>query len=209
MAEPGGPTVLLATTNEGKRQEFRLLLPPEVRLLGLDDLGLPAPGEEGVTFQQNADAKALHGAERSGLPTLADDSGLVVDALGGAPGVRSARFAGDGATDAANRDALLLAMAEVAEPQRRARFVCVVSLAERGTILGRAEGTIAGQIGRVARGRGGFGYDPLFLLPDGRTMAELPPDEKNRISHRAAAYRQILPILLKALGGSQQPEAPR
>lgn len=209
MANPGGPTVLLATTNQGKRREFRLLLPPEVRLLGLDDIGLPAPAEKGVTFEQNADAKALHAATRSGLPTLADDSGLVVEALGGAPGVRSARFAGDDATDAANRDALLLAMEEVDESRRRARFVCVVSLAQWGTILGRAEGTIGGQIGRGARGHGGFGYDPLFLLPDGRTMAELPPDEKNRISHRAAAYRQILPILLAALHGHRQPEAPR
>lgn len=209
MAKLGGPTVLLATTNEGKRREFRLLLPAEVRLLGLDDIGLPAPAEQGVTFRQNADAKALHAAARSGLPTLADDSGLVVDALGGAPGVRSARFAGDGATDAANRDALLLAMAEVAEPQRRARFVCVVSLAQRGTILGRAEGTIDGQIGRAARGYGGFGYDSLFLLPDGRTMAELPPDEKNRLSHRAAAYRRILPFLLEALKGRRPQEASR
>jgi XTP/dITP diphosphohydrolase len=200
MGERGTGTVLLATTNEGKRREFRSLLPSDVDLVGLDAFRLVSPAETGATFRENADLKALHGADRSGLLTLADDSGLAVDALGGAPGVRSARFAGEDATDAENREALLAAMAGVDERRRGARFVCAVSLARPGAVIARAEGALHGRVGRVARGGFGFGYDPLFLLPDGRTMAELAPEEKNRISHRADAYRKILPALLEAVG---------
>lgn len=195
-------TLLLATTNAGKRREFRSLLPAGVHLVGLDDVDLRPPPETGATFAENADLKALHGADQSGLLTLADDSGLVVDALGGAPGVRSARFAGEDATDAENRETLLAAMAAVEEGRRGARFVCAVALARPGAVIARAEGVVGGAIGRVPRGGSGFGYDPLFLLADGRTMAELPPREKNRIGHRAAAYRAVLPTLLEALGGS-------
>lgn len=209
MEERGKATVLLATTNEGKRREFRSLLPPDVDVVGLDAFDIGSPEETGAGFGENADIKARHGADRSGLLTLADDSGLAVEALGGGPGVRSARFAGEGATDAENRAALLAAMAGFDERRRGARFVCAVSLARPGGIVARAEGAVGGRIGWVARGGFGFGYDPLFLLADGRTMAELAPDEKNRISHRADAYRQILPVVLAELRTVQSPERQR
>lgn len=200
MRLPRSMTVLLATTNAGKRDEFRALLPPDVRAVGLDDTAIVLPPETGQTFRANADAKAVHAATAAGLLTLADDSGLEVGALGGAPGVRSARFAGEDASDAANRAALLAAMAAVGDERRDARFVCAVTLAEPGRVIARADGYCEGRIARAERGDFGFGYDPLFLLADGRTMAELSPTEKNRGSHRAAAYRLILPFLLDALG---------
>lgn len=202
MSGSGSMTVLLATTNAGKREEFRALLPTAVGVVGLDDIPLVLPPETGATFAANADTKAAHAAAASGLLTLADDSGLEVDALDGAPGIRSARFAGHDATDAANRAALLAALVGIDDDRRQARFVCAVTLAAPDGVFARAEGFCEGRIGRGERGRFGFGYDPLFLLPDGRTMAELLPAEKNRVSHRAAAYRRILPLLIEALDGS-------
>lgn len=194
-------TVLLATTNAGKRAEFRALLPLGTRLVTLDEAAIKLPPEVGQTFRANADAKAVLAASASGLLTLADDSGLEARALGGAPGVRSARFAGDDATDAVNRAALLAAMEEIDDDRRGARFVCAVTLAAPDGVIARADGVCEGRIARAARGGFGFGYDPVFLLADDRTMAELPPAEKNRVSHRAAAYRRILPFLLDALDG--------
>ncbi len=152
--------------------------------------------EEGDTFLANAVAKARAYADMTGLLALADDSGLEVDALRGAPGVRSARFAGEGASDA-ERNAYLLRLLEGVPPDRRtARFVCVIAIAEPEGELQTVRGTVEGMIAPAPRGGGGFGYDPLFYLPWlGRTMAELSPAEKNRLSHRAragAAARSVL-----------------
>jgi XTP/dITP diphosphohydrolase len=194
---------MLATGNPGKVAELRALLAREerlaaVRLLTPPDWPHPLPpvAETGETFAENARLKAEALAQATGLPALADDSGLCVDALGGAPGLHSARWAGPGATDADRNAKLLLALAGVAGGQRTARFVAVVALAApgRGTIT--AEGACDGVILDAPRGAGGFGYDPLFLLPAlGRTMAELTPDEKNAWSHRARAVSALAPEL--------------
>jgi XTP/dITP diphosphohydrolase len=147
--------------------------------------------EDGVTFLANAQKKAREYAAASGLPTLADDSGITVAALGGRPGVQSARYGGPGLSAAERNQRLLEAMD--GQPDRAAAFVCVVSLVRPGepasrVFLGRCEGRIA----RHARGEGGFGYDPIFLLPDGRSMAELPDQEKDAISHRGQAVAEML-----------------
>ena len=197
--------VLLATRSVGKEREIRRLL-QEVRGLRLSvpaAEGLEATEEEeGVeafeTFEENAAAKALHFYRRSGLPTLADDSGLVVDALSGAPGVRSKRFAPGGESrsgleqDQANNEYLLERLGDLELAQRSARFVCVAVLCMSPSDLrvfrGEAEGLILG----MARGEGGFGYDPLFYDPTlGKSFAELLPDEKNLRSHRGKAFHQV------------------
>lgn len=190
-----GPTLLLATSNPGKRTEFARLLPPTVRLLTLQDVQVTLPPEEGDSFEAIARTKALVAAGATGLPALADDSGLEVDALGGAPGVRSARFAGEPASDAANRAKLLRCLRDVPADRRTARFRCAVALAEPGRVVATAEGDCDGAVAFAERGTHGFGYDAIFLLPDGRTLAEVQPEEKNRISHRARAFAAILPAL--------------
>jgi len=190
------PTLVLATTNRGKAAEFRALLPDAIPVTSLADLGLPAPEETGTTFAENARTKAQSAALRSGSVALADDSGLEVDALGGAPGVRSARFGGEPADDARNRRALLDALAAVPSPQRGARFVCALALASPDGLLAEVDGSCEGRIAERPGGRHGFGYDPIFQLPDGRRMAELAPEEKNRLSHRAVAVRRLLPVLI-------------
>jgi len=196
-------TVLLATTNRGKLAELKALLDDlPIELVTLED-ALPDRHhvvEDGATFEENALIKARAAASAAMLVTLAEDTGLEVDALGGRPGVRSARFAKEGATDAENNAALLNALEEVEDGQRVARFRCVLALIDpwaepderERTTEGRCEGAIA----RVPRGAGGFGYDPLFIV-DGleRTMAELSEDEKNRISHRARAVLAMRPAL--------------
>ncbi len=191
--------VLLATTNAGKRAEFRRLLPPDIHVLTLDDLGLTLPPEDGTTFAETASAKARFAASRGGMLTIADDSGLEVDALGGAPGLHSARYAGDGASDVSNREKLLTALRDVPEPERTARFRCAVAMADASGLVAVAEGTCEGVITTSPVGEHGFGYDPLFRLSCGRTMAELLPEEKNQISHRAKAYQAVLPALLSML----------
>jgi XTP/dITP diphosphohydrolase len=201
------PVLFLATSNTGKRAEFARLLPPGVRVLGLDDVRVTLPPETGTTFAENAGVKALAAADQTGLLALADDSGLEVDALNGAPGVCSARFAGEPASDERNRAALLAALADVPPEHRTARFACAVAIARHGRIVARASGTCDGFIARSPSGTFGFGYDPIFVLPDGRTMAELQPSEKNRVSHRARAYRKIMPILLRELGLAASTEA--
>ncbi len=154
--------------------------------------------ETGSTFEANARLKATAYAQKSGLPTLADDSGLVVDALDGAPGVYSARYAGDSATDADRYQKLLAALEDVPEPARTARFQCVIALAEPdGTIVTTSAGTCEGGIAFAPRGENGFGFDPVFVLAadsghPGRTMAELPEAAKNRISHRAHALQALI-----------------
>jgi XTP/dITP diphosphohydrolase len=197
---PVESVILLATTNPGKRNEFRALLPLSVRVLTLDDVSVSLPRETGTTFAMNAAAKALAAARQTGLLALADDSGLEVDALSGAPGVRSARFGGEPPSDERNRLALVDAMINLSGARRSARFVCAVAVAKSGVVVATAEGTCTGMIRLEPKGIFGFGYDSLFTLPDGRSMAELEPYEKNRISHRASAFQRILPDLLRELG---------
>ncbi|MCH2137139.1 MAG: RdgB/HAM1 family non-canonical purine NTP pyrophosphatase [Phycisphaerales bacterium] len=187
--------ILLATGNEHKLEEVRGILAPEgIGVLSLSDLqlDLPEPEEDAADFIGNARIKARAYAAASGHRCLADDSGLSVDALDGAPGVRSARYAGIGDTraqrDAANNDKLLEALQEVPPDLRTARFVCCMCLCDPdGTIIAESEGLFEGRITTAPRGRNGFGYDPLLELPDGRTSAQLDPEEKNRLSHRAQA----------------------
>jgi XTP/dITP diphosphohydrolase len=193
------PRLLVASSNPGKVREIRTLLPTELDVVGLDELGLPSPDETGATFRENADLKALSAARASGMLALADDSGLEVEALAGAPGVRSARFAGEPSDDARNRKALLTALTGFPEARRTARFVCAVTIATPDGIVGTSEGVVSGTILDHERGSRGFGYDPLFRLPDGRTIAELLDEEKNAMSHRSAAIRKILPQLKRAL----------
>jgi XTP/dITP diphosphohydrolase len=200
-------TLVVASNNRAKILEFRDLfadLPVEV--LGLSDVLFDRLTivEDGKTFEENALKKARGAAEAVLMLTVADDSGLEVDALGGRPGVRSARFAHDRATDAENNAALLSALSEVEEEQRTARFRCVLALvdpfspAEAPPIV--VEGTCEGSIAREPRGAGGFGYDPLFVMRgDHRTMAELDDGEKNALSHRAKAVELLKPSLMAIL----------
>ena len=199
MTRKGQGRLLIATSNPGKLAEFRELLPPTIDCLGLHDLGLASPPETGATLRENAELKAVAAARASGMLALADDSGLEVVALGGAPGVRSARYAGEPADDSRNRRALLAAMAKFAPAAREGTFVCAVAIASPEGLIATAHGKLTGSIAYSERGDQGFGYDALFELPDGRTLAELTPAEKNAISHRANAVRTILPRLHAAI----------
>lgn len=194
------PQVVLATTNPGKVREFKALLPPGVTVLSLTDLELTGPEETGESFADNAALKATEISRVTDALVVADDSGLEVDALQGAPGVRSARYAGDPPDDQRNIDLLLEQMAEIPPALRTARFRCAVAVARRGEILLRADGTCEGSIGYQRRGTRGFGYDPIFVLPDGRTMAELSDEEKNQVSHRAVAFRAVAEPLSALIG---------
>jgi len=192
--------LLVATHNPGKVREYRELLAGlPVELTWPGELGLELAVEEsGETFRENAVLKATAYAQASGLLTLADDSGLEVDALGGAPGVRSARYAGPGATDEDRYRLLLRRMEAVPDGQRQARFRCVIAVVSPQGQVWTAEGICEGIIVREPRGSHGFGYDPVFYVPElGRTMAELPEEEKNRISHRARAALAIRPVLAR------------
>ncbi len=196
--------LLIATHNKGKLREYRRLLADlPVELTYLDEVGITEDvPETGSTFEENAIQKATAYARMSGMLTLADDSGLEVDALGGEPGIHSARYAGPGATDEDRIRKLLNALADVPLEKRTARFRCVIAVATpRGEVY-TAEGEVEGLITDTPRGQHGFGYDPVFFLPDrGCTMAELPPEEKNRISHRARAAERIKPLLHEILKG--------
>jgi XTP/dITP diphosphohydrolase len=190
--------IILATRNPGKIREFSAAFAP----LGWQLHGLPVDAppvdEDGQTFEENACKKAETIMRRYGVPALADDSGLEVDALGGRPGVFSARYAGEGANDEKNNQKLLQEMAGVPDGQRQARFVCVLALAFPGRPTVWFRGECEGEILREIRGTGGFGYDPLFYLPSwGQTMAELDVEQKNRISHRAEALRKLADFLAK------------
>ena len=202
--------LLIATGNQGKLREFRALFDAlddagDWELVGPAEVGLEGfeVVEDGDTYAANAGRKARAYANAAGLPSLADDSGLEVDALDGAPGLYSARYAGEDADDAANRAKLLAALDGVADEQRSARFRCLVGIAFPYTTNVRlGEGVVEGRIAVDERGDLGFGYDPLFELPDGRRMAELSTAEKNRISHRARALadaRWALQSLAKTL----------
>jgi XTP/dITP diphosphohydrolase len=200
-----GRTLLVATSNPGKIRELRGLLPTNVPILSLNDLKIESPEETGSTLRENADLKALAAARATGLLAIADDSGLEVHALAGAPGVRSARYAGEPPDDAVNRRALLNALSNVPAEDRAARFVCAVTIASPGGVICTSEGVLHGTILDDERGTGGFGYDSVFLLPDGRTVAELLDEEKNAMSHRSAAIRAILPGLWEALASLDTP----
>jgi XTP/dITP diphosphohydrolase len=227
--------LLFGTTNPGKLRELRRLVAGlPIRVVSPDDLGraLPEVDEDGPTFQANAEKKASEWARWSGLHALADDSGLCVDALGGAPGVRSARWseldpgpspsspvcdlaeaaaaelgpeAGRAARDERNNDKLLASLAGLPAGRRGGGYVAVLTLAAPdGAIVASVTGTCRGRIGEARRGTGGFGYDPLFL-PEGheRTMAELGPEEKDAISHRGEAFRRLLPVLRGLAAGGK------
>ncbi len=188
--------LLVATRNRGKLAELEALFAghPGLELICLADLPpLPEVVEDGETFLANAQKKAREMALASGLPTLADDSGLIVDALDGAPGVYSARFAGEGASDAENNGELLRRLSRVPPESRTARFRCVLALATPDGANGpHTQGDCEGRIVSVPRGANGFGYDPLFEVEGlGRTMAELSSAEKAALSHRGAAARAM------------------
>ncbi len=194
--------VVLASRNRHKVRELgRMLEDVGIELVGLDEVAPAAPElvEEGETFAENAVSKAHQAAELTGMPALADDSGLEVDALGGAPGVYSARFAGTHGDTEANNDLLLEKLEGLPDAERTARFRCVIALVDPAAGLERTfEGTCEGRIAHERRGQGGFGYDPLFYLPDrGQTVAQLPPAEKDRISHRGNAVRRLREFLLR------------
>ena len=184
--------LVLATRNQGKVSEFKELVADfDIDIKSLDDFGpIPSVEEDGETFEDNAYKKASFTAKALGLPALADDSGLVVKALGGLPGVYSARYAGEGATDESNNLKLLKAMEDVEE--REAAFMCVLAIAvPRGPAL-IYEGTCEGLITHEMIGGEGFGYDPVFYYPPlGKTFAELNSEEKNRVSHRGKAMAEL------------------
>jgi len=187
--------LVVATGNPGKLVELReLLVGLDLELRSLADLGLPSPEETGSTFAENAGLKARAAAALAKTWALGDDSGLCVDALSGAPGLHSARYA---ATDEARRARLLDALAGVPPERRGAHFFCAAALCAPDGRVFRAEGRIYGSIATAPRGTNGFGYDPIFL-PDetpGRTLAELPSAEKNRLSHRGRALEGLRPAL--------------
>jgi len=195
--------IVLATSNKHKVREFREMLKGyDVDLRSLEDFGpIPEPIEDGETFDDNAYKKALHTAKVLGIPAIADDSGLSVNALGGRPGVYSARYAGSNASDSDNCRKLLQEMDAVDD--RRASFHCVISIAVPSGPALTYEGSCDGEILREKRGESGFGYDPLFYFPEfGKTFAELSMAEKNSVSHRGKALaelRQELPKVMKWL----------
>ncbi len=191
--------IVIATRNPGKLREMRALFTTDdaVEIIPLDGFGdIPDAIEDGASFEQNALKKARHVASLTGLPALADDSGLVIDALGGEPGIRSARYGPAGADDHERNNLVLERMGNVPDGERTARFVCVIAISLPGGKDYFAYGECAGEIARQARGEGGFGYDPIFFLPGrGKTMAEIPSEEKNRISHRSKALAKARDII--------------
>jgi XTP/dITP diphosphohydrolase len=194
----GERRILVATRSAHKLGELRELLRlSRTALLSLDELGLAGdPVEDGATFEANALTKVRFWGARTGLPVLADDSGLEVEALGWGPGVRTRRYAGESATDADNNAKLLVALAGLSPERRRARYVCVLAfLADPGAEPLVRRGTFVGRIAPAARGSGGFGYDPIFEPasegPGGRTVGEMTAAEKNAVSHRAVAARAM------------------
>lgn len=200
--------VLLATSNPHKLEEVQAILGlAGVDVVGLDTLDVvpPEPVEDAPTFEGNARIKAVSYAMATGRRCLADDSGLEVDVLDGAPGVHSARYAGMGDTrgerDHANNNKLLAALQGVPQSKRTGRFVCCMCIADpNGEVLAACRGTLEGTIGEVPKGDNGFGYDPLFVLPEGVTSAELSSEDKNARSHRSQALKRLLPLLPALMG---------
>ena len=208
MSPSVDPRLVLATHNAHKVGELRAILAPVLpgldpaSVVGARDVDAPEPVEDGLTFTENALIKARALAAFTGLPAVADDSGLSVDVLGGAPGIFSARWAGRHGDDAANLALLLAQLADIAEPHRGARFVCAAALVTPDGFEHVETGTLEGVLATEPRGTGGFGYDPV-LVPTGdtRSCAELTPAEKNAISHRGTAFRALVPTLVRVLGG--------
>lgn len=196
--------VLLATQNAGKVAELQRILGRDVELLAIGEAYVPGP-ETGASFEDNALAKAWEGVRATGLPTVADDSGLAVDALNGMPGILSARWAGHrgdpASRDRANLELVLAQTADVPDGRRGAGFVCAAAYALPDGRSAVVRGELRGTLTRAPRGTGGFGYDPV-LVPEGLavTTAELADDDKDRISHRGKAFRLLTPLLLEALG---------
>jgi XTP/dITP diphosphohydrolase len=206
----GAPELLLASANPGKLAELRALLAPlGLRLASLADFPGVALPEEGDDYAANAAQKALAAARAAGLPALADDSGIEVAALGGAPGPRSARYGGPGLDDRGRAALLLRALAETGSADRSARFVCVAALAGPDGVIASARGECAGRLLDAPRGAGGFGYDPVFRPESlALSMAELPEATKNRVSHRARALAALGPAL-ERLSRRAERSAPR
>ena len=192
--------LLLATRNQKKKKELQDILKQlEITIVTLDEIpGLPEIEEDGATFSENAIKKAVTTAAASGMPCLADDSGLVVDALNGQPGIYSARFAGEVSDDLQNNQKLQKMMAGIEDEARNARFVCVIAVSDAQGKFETVEGKCEGKIAFETSGEGGFGYDPLFI-PDGFTcsFAELSPKEKNLISHRGKALQKAKPLIME------------
>ncbi|GAA2175390.1 RdgB/HAM1 family non-canonical purine NTP pyrophosphatase [Arthrobacter parietis] len=202
------PRLVLATRNAGKLRELRSLLRGKVPGLDVDTqvidavtAGAPDVVESGTTFEENALLKARAVAEATGILAIADDSGLAVDVLGGAPGIFSARWAGRHGDDSANLNLLLSQLADIPEGRRQARFVCAAALALPGGTDVVRRGELEGTLLSEPRGEGGFGYDPaLQPLGMNRSCAELAPEEKNAISHRGQAFEALLPSIVELLG---------
>ncbi|MCC3296911.1 RdgB/HAM1 family non-canonical purine NTP pyrophosphatase [Arthrobacter sp. zg-Y916] len=207
------PRLVLATRNAGKLRELRELLRGRIPGLDVDTqvidaaaAGVPDVPETGVTFEENSLLKARAVAAATGLPAIADDSGLAVDVLGGAPGIFSARWSGVHGNDAANLELLLAQLADIGQEHRSAAFVCAAALAVPGGAEVVERGELRGTLLGEPRGSGGFGYDPILKpLGETRSCAELSSDEKNAISHRGQAFRALLPAIVRVLGGSQEP----
>jgi len=191
--------LLVATTNRNKVREIRALLDvPSLELVGLDAWpSLTAPEETGRTFEENARQKARYYASATGELTVAEDSGLEVDALGGAPGVESARYGGAAASYPEKFARLYDALAKSGTPGSPARFVCALALVQNDVVLFEARGTVEGRIAPAPAGAGGFGYDPIFFYPPyGRTLGEASAEEKSRVSHRGQAFRALKAFVL-------------
>lgn len=195
--------LLIATRNRHKLEELQEILADlNIELLSLNDVAsIPEIIEDGKTFEDNAIKKAHETANLTGYLTLADDSGLMVDALQGAPGVYSARYSGPGATDEKNNQKLLAELKNISPDQRTAQFVCVIAVADPDGNVRTVEGVCKGSIAQEPAGSEGFGYDPLFI-PEGfsRHFAQLSPDEKNAISHRGRALQKVKPLLTDLMG---------
>ncbi len=195
-SSPDRQRLIIASNNEGKLREFRKLLEP----FGFDVISMRQAGftdeiiEDGDTFEENAHIKARAVFEATGLPTIADDSGLEIDFLNGAPGIYSARYAGENATDKERCEKVLEEMHDVARPLRDARFVCSIYFILNEEDEYSVNGTVEGYIGDEMVGNNGFGYDPIFMLDDDESMATIGEDEKNRISHRAKAFEKLAEI---------------
>jgi XTP/dITP diphosphohydrolase len=198
LSSPQPIQVFLASSNPGKLREYRVLSgdsPVELALLP-NFTEVPLFEETALTFAENSAGKALHYSRFATGTVLADDSGLVVPALGGAPGVYSARYAGPGASDSDRVQKLLREMSALSGDDRKARFVCVTTLAQNGRAVAILSDSAEGVIAKAPQGSGGFGYDPVFLFPQlGRTYAEITREEKNQYSHRGRAFRKALAFL--------------
>lgn len=203
-AGAGARKLVLATANPGKAREIEVLLGGAFTVEPLSGWNIASPEETGLTYVENALIKARNASTHTGLAAIADDSGLEVDALAGAPGLYSARYAGEHANDAANREELLRALADIPDSARSARFRCLAVYLAHPTDPAPVivEGCWEGMIARVPRGTNGFGYDPVFLVPGFQcTAAELDPEIKNRLSHRASAFLKLREALAARLNG--------